>query len=79
MRHFMMDGFMGHGWSMGFGWIFWLILIALMVWIAVKLINPDRGACNESDRTALDILKERYAKGEITREEFKQLENDIRR
>lgn len=80
MRNYMMDGFWGHGWPMGLGWIFWLIIIALVVWVVARLINPDRraGAGSESDRTALDIIKERYAKGEISREEFKQLEKDIK-
>lgn len=31
----------------------------------------------QSTETALDILKKRYAKGEITREEFEQMKKDI--
>jgi putative membrane protein len=79
---FMHDGW-GWGW-MAFGavWMvfFWGVLIALVVW-AFSRLTGDRqrteGQRLES-RSALDIAKERYARGEITREQFEQLREDLR-
>jgi len=68
----------GMGWWMVFGgaWmiIFWGGLIALIVWGITRLSG-------RSDSTPkhdpLDVAKERYAKGEISREEFEQLKKDL--
>lgn len=68
----------GMGWWMVFGsiWmvIFWGGLIALIVWGIVKLSG--RGGATPK-RDPLDVAKERYAKGEISREEFQQLKKDL--
>ncbi len=68
----------GMGWWMLFGglWmlLFWGGLIALIVWIVIKLSRRN-GATSKS--SPLDLAKERYAKGEIAREEFEQLKKDL--
>jgi putative membrane protein len=68
----------GMGWWMVFGWlwmlIFWGGLIALIVWGIKKL--TERGK-NTVKREPLDIARERYAKGEISREEFNQIQKDL--
>ena len=68
-------------WDTAMGWwmiawmvIFWGGLIALIVWGIKKLTERDGSA---RKRDALDIAKERYAKGEISREEFEQLKKDL--
>jgi putative membrane protein len=70
--------FDGMGWWMIFGglWmlLFWGGLIALIVWGIVKL--SQRGGSTQK-RNSLDIAKDRYAKGEISREEFEQLKKDL--
>jgi len=68
----------GTGWWMVFGglWmiLFWGGLIALIVWGINRLAR--RGSA--ADKLApLDIAKERYARGEITREEFEQIKKDL--
>jgi len=77
---------MFHVWNMplGMGWwgifgvawmvIFWGGIIALIVWGIKKL--TDRGGTG-SRRDSLDVAKERYAKGEISREEFEQIKKDL--
>ncbi len=68
----------GMGWWMLFGglwmFIFWGGLIALIVWGIIKLSG--RGASTRK-HDPLDVAKERYAKGEISREEFEQLKKDL--
>ncbi len=47
-------------------------IIAVIVWVVVKLTK--RGT---SGRTPLDLARERYAKGEITKDQFDQIKNDL--
>ena len=54
--------------------VFWGGLIALAVWGIVKLTG--RGDSNPK-RKPLEIAKERYARGEITRAEYEQLSHDL--
>ena len=68
----------GMGWWMVFGgvWmvLFWGGLIALIVWGITKLSRRN-GSTTKQD--PLDIAKERYAKGEISEEEFNQIKKDL--
>ena len=68
----------GMGWWMALGgiWmvIFWGGLIALIVWGIKKL--TERGGSTFKDNP-LDVAKERYAKGEISQEEFNQIKKDL--
>jgi len=68
-----MNGF-NHGWGMGFGWIIGLIVLIAFIWFISKNINQN----NQSEsKSALDILKERYAKGEISKKEYQEKAEDI--
>ena len=71
-----MQGF-GHGWGMGFGWIIGIIILLFILWLAFKTFRPNREQLSNSHTTPLDILKERYAKGEIDKEEFEQRKKDL--
>ena len=68
----------GMGWWMVFGgvWmvVFWGGLIALIVWEISKLTG--RGDSIPRQKP-LDLAKGRYAKGEISKEEFEQLKKDL--
>ena len=69
--------FFGHGWGMGFGWILGLAILVVVIWIIVKALNQSTSNNQQRDKSALDILKERYAKGEIDKEEFEQKKQDL--
>jgi putative membrane protein len=60
----------GMGWvSMLLGGLFWLFLLMLAIWGMLQLLyGPERTVAPD----AAEILKRRYAHGEITREEFEE-------
>ncbi len=75
----------GWGWMGGtmlFGGLFWLVLLALGV-VAVMWVVRTQGSGStgspsiERKSTALDILEERYAKGEIHRDEYVEKKRDL--
>lgn len=71
-------GFGGWGWGGGMGLgmvLFWAALIAVIVF-AVRFLGND-AATRGGDKTPLQILKERYARGEIGKEEFEQKRRDL--
>lgn len=51
-------------------------VILLVIWLIKKLTQPKR--VNVESSNAIEIIKERYAKGEITKEEFENLRKDLR-
>ena len=67
------DFFFGGMW---FGWFFWISIIALIIWLLVDRSNKTKQNLPPQE-TALDILKKRYAKGEITKEQFEQMKKDL--
>jgi len=74
----MWDMPMGMGWWMAFGglWmvVFWGGLIALIGWGITKLF---RRGDSVPKHDPLDVAKERYAKGERSKDEFEQLKKDL--
>jgi putative membrane protein len=74
--------------GMWFGWIFWVGIIALIIWLLVNQGNRNREyyqhqnqspppAHPQQQESPLDIIKMRYAKGEITKEQFEQMKKDL--
>ena len=72
----------GWGWGPGFGWIFMILFWALIILGIVALAkwlfsvggpSGPRG----SGKAPLDIVKERYARGEINREQYEQMRRDL--
>jgi len=70
------------GWGTGWGWIFgplimlafWGGFVALAVWIVRAIWRSGEPRPSQS---SLDIAKARYARGEITREQFEQIKKDL--
>lgn len=82
----------GMGFGMGFGWILWILVIVLVVW-GVKTVMESQGASSgssskidgdggtngASEMSALDILKQRYARGEIDSKEYEDMREKLAR
>jgi putative membrane protein len=66
--------------GMWYSWIFWLVIIVGIIWAVVFIVNNyNRKQQNYFPREedALEILKKRYARGEISREQFEQMREDL--
>ena len=74
----------GYGWGgmgMGLGMLgmslFWILLIVAIVMLVKSTRCSGDSSDQRREKTALDILKERYARSEIEREEFEQKKRDL--
>jgi putative membrane protein len=74
------------GWSMGIGGlgfvlmaVFWVAIIAAAIWLLGNIFprNNVPRVANDTAHVAVDILKQRYARGELSKEEFEALRQDI--
>lgn len=74
------------GWGMGFGGlgfvfmaIFWIVIIAAAVWLLGNLFPRQDAARPSGNATAdaIEILKRRYARGELTKEAFEEMRHDL--
>ena len=79
----MGPGMMNWGYGMGWGWsiimmVFWIAVIVgiifLIRWIA---LSTDRRHETSAGDSAMEILRNRYARGEINKEEFEEKKKDL--
>ena len=76
---------MAHGywndWYFGWGWLLWIGLLILLFasignW-GYTYSAHRRHLGSPRQKSAIDVLDERYAKGEITRDEYRQMKLEI--
>lgn len=70
---------MMHGYDNSWGiimMIFWIIIIIVIVAAVMRLLRSQEQTSNHKT-DPLGIVKERYAKGEIKKDEFEQLKRDL--
>ena len=74
----------GPGWGPGyglFGWLmmllFWILIIVGTALIIRWLVTETGSRSAAAGDTTLDILKRRYAKGEITKDQFEAMKRDL--
>jgi uncharacterized membrane protein len=60
------------GWDINWGWVLGLIIIFAAMWLIVKTIGRKSTLNETSKRSPISVLKERYAKGLISKEEFEE-------
>lgn len=75
----------GSGLGMGVGWFMGVLFFGLLVGAGVLVVRAlwdqggRAGGRRESEDTSLAILRERYARGEIERDEFEAKKRDLQR
>jgi putative membrane protein len=82
-------GWQGSGWgmmgpammggTMGFMGIAWAVILGLIIWAVVAAVrgtSPQSGSGGQPE-SALEILKKRYARGEIDKVEFEAKKKDL--
>lgn len=73
----MMDGW-GGSFGMGVMIFFWLLFLGLIVTLIWFLIRKGSESTSKPDNESpLEILKRRYARGEINKEEFRRMKKEI--
>ena len=73
------------GWAYGYGglimWIIFLVVIGVLVYFLFRGQGRQGSLKNifgeSQDESPIDIAKKRYARGEISREEFEQLRKEL--
>lgn len=74
-----MMGFYDYGFGMGvYGWIMMTLFWGAIVWLIIWLINQNRPHPIERiGRDPKTILKSRYARGEITKTEYRETKKEL--
>ena len=67
----------GMGWWMAFGAIWMVLFWGLIIWLIAWGIGQVTSGGRRSDDDSVEIARRRYARGEITREQFEQLSRDL--
>ena len=79
---FGMGGYGMMGFGMGFGFIFMLLFWGLIIWVVVAVARGtgQSGGSDSASRpdSPLEILKKRYARGEIKKKEFEERKKDLK-
>jgi len=67
---------MGYAYGGGFIWLIVLVLIGAVIYFLLQ-VSKSKNSDGSIIETPLDILKKRYAKGEIDKEEFDRKKKDL--
>ena len=72
-------------WGYGMGWVgpilmivFWVsVIVGIIFLIRWIVLSANKGRETKPEDSAIEILKRRYAKGEINKEEFEEKKKDL--
>ncbi len=68
--------FFGGGWMM---FVWWFLIIALVIVAVRAVMNSGQSSQRQRKETPMEILKRRYAKGEIDEEEFQRRKQELQK
>ena len=61
----------------GFMWLIWIVIIAVVVYAVKAGINSGSMNNDLREESPLEILKKRYARGEIDEQEYERRRNEL--
>ncbi len=78
-------GMMGPGMMGGFGWMWPMPVLMIIVWglitwgivALVRSLSKSRSSDSSEADSALEVLKKRYARGDISKEEYEEKKKDL--
>jgi putative membrane protein len=66
----------GFGYGGMFMWVIFIIVLGVVIYFIVQTLKS-KNVAGQAQDSPLDILKRRYAKGEITKEEFDRMKKEV--
>ncbi|NDP22848.1 MAG: SHOCT domain-containing protein [Paludibacter sp.] len=73
----MMNGYEVFGWRMDLWWIVGIVMLIGIISLVTMRINRKNNNSRKPRKSALDILKERYVRGEINKHEFEERKRNL--
>jgi putative membrane protein len=67
----------GHWMFGGFMWLFWIAVIIGLALLIKWIVQQSKAVVPKVKEDPIDILKKRYAKGEIDKDEYEQKKRDL--
>ena len=65
------------GFGMGSMWIIWIIIIVAVILLAKGYFSPAKKVSESTGESAMNVLEKRYARGEVSKEEFEDKKRDL--
>jgi len=66
---------LNRGWELGYGWIIGIIILIIILILVV--VSQKRNNRRIKEKSPMDIIKDRYARGEISKDEFEEKRRSI--
>lgn len=75
--HMMGTGYGGYGYGGMFMWLIWILIAGLIIYFIFDRSKNNKKLKDSSADLPIEILKRRYARGEIAKEEFDRMKKEI--
>ncbi len=72
-----MHGQWGYNVMSGYLWIVWLVIAALVVWLLLRLVQNTGTQAGQPHESARDVLDRRYAAGDVNKDEYDRIKQDL--
>src|SRR3990167_2434201 len=77
LGNFGIGGYGMMGLGMGFGFLFMLLFWGIIIGVIVAAVRSTRSDSSKRHIDSLEILKKRYARGDINKKEFEKRKKDL--